>query len=42
MKLSTALIAVATSVLGGALFALLVPIAPAIIYVFTGVNVNLD
>lgn len=42
MKLSTAVIAVGVSVIGGALFALMTPIASAIIYVFTGVNVNLS
>lgn len=41
MKLSTTLVAVGTSAVMGVTFALLLPIAPMIIYVITGVNINI-
>lgn len=40
MKLSTAVGAIGVSAIVGGLFALLVPVASAIIYIFTGVNVS--
>ena len=40
MKLRTVLAAIATSAAFGGIFALVVPIAPAVIYALTGVNVT--
>lgn len=40
MKLSTALIAVATSAFTGTVFALLLPVTSMIVYVVTGVNID--
>lgn len=40
MRLRTALVAVITSALFGGVFALVIPVAPAIIYVLTGHNVT--
>lgn len=40
MKLSTVLAAIATSAVMGVTFALLLPVTSMIVYVYTGVNIN--
>lgn len=40
MKLSTAIIAVSASAIMGVAFALLVPVTSMIVYVVTGVNID--
>lgn len=40
MKLRTALTAIVTSAVFGGIFALVVPVAPAVIYALTGINVT--
>lgn len=40
MKFTTALVAIGTSAIIGVLFALLMTIAPAVIYIYTGVSVS--
>lgn len=42
MKLSTAVVAVGVSVITGVVFGMMLTIAPAVIYVLTGVNVTLQ
>lgn len=42
MKLSTAVVALGVSAATGVVFALMLTIAPAVIYILTGVNVTLQ
>lgn len=42
MKLFTAVVAVSVSAITGVVFALMLTIAPAVIYILTGVNVTLQ